>query len=46
MFDRLRREPPAPPVEPLPGWFERRRRVVPPARQIVDAAPAGPVLQR
>jgi hypothetical protein len=46
MFERLRREPSAPPLEPLPGWFERRRRVVPPARQVIDAAPAGPVLQR
>jgi glycosyltransferase involved in cell wall biosynthesis len=31
-------------MEPLPGWFARRRRTRPPARQVVDALPAGPVL--
>jgi glycosyltransferase involved in cell wall biosynthesis len=44
MFDRLKREP-SPGIEPLPGWFGRRRRDRRPAREIVDAAPAGPVLK-
>lgn len=44
MFDRLKREP-APGMAPLPGWFARRRRTVRPAREIVDAAPVGPVLR-
>jgi glycosyltransferase involved in cell wall biosynthesis len=44
MFDRLKREP-SPGIEPLPGWFARRRRDRRPAREVVDAAPAGPVLK-
>jgi glycosyltransferase involved in cell wall biosynthesis len=42
MFDRLSAAPPAP-MEPLPGWFARRRRSIPPAAATVDAAPRGPV---
>jgi glycosyltransferase involved in cell wall biosynthesis len=38
MFERLTREP-ATDMEPLPGWLSRRRRVVPPARAVVDAVP-------
>ena len=30
--------------EPLPGWFARRRRTIPPAGQVVDQLPTGPVL--
>jgi glycosyltransferase involved in cell wall biosynthesis len=33
-----------PPLEPLPGFFARRRRVVPPAAEILTSIPAGPVL--
>ena len=29
-------------VEPQPGWLERRRRVQPPARALVEQLPAGP----
>jgi hypothetical protein len=43
MFDRLSREP-VTPLEPLPGFFARRRKVLPPAREVLAAAPAGPVL--
>jgi hypothetical protein len=43
MFDRLIAAPPAPPMEPLPGWFTARRRLVPPTAAAVDAAPRGPV---
>ena len=45
MFDRLKREQNAPAMEPLPGFFARRRRTLPPARAVVDAAPAGPVVK-
>ncbi len=45
MFDRLKREPATPAVDPLPGFFARRRRDRPPARQVVDALPSGPVVR-
>jgi glycosyltransferase involved in cell wall biosynthesis len=44
MFDRLKREPAAA-MEPLPGWFARRRRTVRPGEQVVSAARRGPVLR-
>jgi glycosyltransferase involved in cell wall biosynthesis len=43
LFDRLTREPAPAAMDPLPGWFARRRRTLPPGRAIVDALPAGPV---
>lgn len=45
MFDRLRREPPAAGVEPLPGFFARRRRNAPAGRVVMEQVPAGPVLR-
>jgi hypothetical protein len=42
MFERLSREP-VPALEPVPGFFARRRRDVPASRGIVDAAPTGAV---
>lgn len=30
--------------EPLPGWFDRRRRTIPPAETVAARLPAGPVL--
>jgi glycosyltransferase involved in cell wall biosynthesis len=45
MFDRLKRENATRPIEPLPGWWERRKRTLPPARQVVDKVPGGPVLR-
>ncbi len=44
-FDRLAREPRAgqPVVEPLPGFFARRRRTLPPADEVLAAIPAGAV---
>ena len=45
MFERLSREQPATALEPLPGFFARRKRILPPARTIVDALPTGPVLK-
>lgn len=43
MFDRLRADPPTHPMEPLPGWWARRVRAIPPARQILSRLPSGPV---
>ena len=45
MFDRLKKDPAAPAMDPLPGFFARRRRTIAPARSIVDQAPAGPVVK-
>jgi glycosyltransferase involved in cell wall biosynthesis len=45
VLERLLREPSAARHDRLPGWFARRKRTLPPAREIVDAAPAGPVLK-
>jgi glycosyltransferase involved in cell wall biosynthesis len=41
MFERLAKEP-ARAMEPLPGWFSRRKRVLQPAAARVAAVPAGP----
>jgi glycosyltransferase involved in cell wall biosynthesis len=45
MLDRLKREPAATQLEPLPGFFARRKKDQKPAREIVDALPTGPVLK-
>jgi glycosyltransferase involved in cell wall biosynthesis len=42
MFDRLKKEPPRPASDPLPGWLDRRRQNLPPAEQVLDALPRGP----
>ena len=44
-FDRLKREPAPAPMQPLPGWFARRKRNLKPGRDVVNAVPAGPVLK-
>ena len=44
MFERLRKEPSTRPMEPLPGWLERRREDVPPAGEVVARLPVGPAL--
>ncbi len=45
MLDRLSREPAAgADIEPLPGWWARRRRSLPPAREVLQQLPTGPVL--
>ena len=50
MFDRLKQEPetsplPASRIQPEPGWFARRRRVIAPARQLLSSLPSGPVVE-
>jgi len=44
-FDRLAREPRRAPdaIEPLPGFFARRRRTLPPAADALARIPSGPV---
>jgi glycosyltransferase involved in cell wall biosynthesis len=44
MLERLRREPAAMPMEPLPGFFGRRAKTLPPARDVMHSLPAGPVI--
>jgi glycosyltransferase involved in cell wall biosynthesis len=45
-FDRLGREPrdSHPALEPLPGFFARRRRALPPAEDVLAGIPSGAVL--
>jgi glycosyltransferase involved in cell wall biosynthesis len=45
LFDRLAHEAAPAPMEPLPGWFARRRTSRPPAREVMDALPAGPAVR-
>jgi len=42
MFERLSKEP-VRTMEPLPGWFGRRKRMLRPAEERLAAVPAGPV---
>jgi len=44
MLARLSREASSRPMEPLPGWFERRRADRPPAREVAGRLPLGPAL--
>jgi glycosyltransferase involved in cell wall biosynthesis len=44
MFQRLRNERTARDLEPLPGWFARRRRNQRPAEEVLASIPSGPVL--
>jgi glycosyltransferase involved in cell wall biosynthesis len=46
MFDRLKKETPAKPVDPLPGWFDRRRQDLPAARDVLAKLPTGPATPR
>lgn len=44
MFDRLTREgAPTRTLEPLPGWWARRQKSLPPAREVLAGLPSGPV---
>ena len=44
MFERLSHEPPGKPMDPLPGWLERRRQNLPAANEVVARLPKGPAL--
>lgn len=46
MFDRLMLNPPPHAMDRLPGWFGRRRRNLPPARDLLAALPGGAVLRQ
>lgn len=43
MFERLAAEPAPQQMEPLPGWFARRRATVPAAVEVLADLPSGPV---
>jgi glycosyltransferase involved in cell wall biosynthesis len=45
MLERLRREPSHATIEPLPGWWARRRKTLPPADEVVSRLPQGAVLK-
>jgi len=42
MLEQLAKEAPSRTMEPLPGWFGRRRRTLPAADSVVKQLPAGP----
>jgi len=42
IFDRLKKETPAPATDPLPGWFDRRRQDLPAAEDVLARLPRGP----
>lgn len=42
MLEQLSQEAPAPRMEPVPGWFTRRRASLPPGDSIVGQLPTGP----
>jgi glycosyltransferase involved in cell wall biosynthesis len=44
MFERLKKEPSRPAIDPLPGWFDRRRQDLPAAQDVLATLPAGPAL--
>ena len=46
MLNQLAREKPSRRMEPLPGWFTRRRRNLPPADAVVKGLPSGPYRER
>jgi hypothetical protein len=46
MFARLSAEPAPAAIEPLPGWFARRRREIRPASAVLAALPTGPSVAR
>ena len=45
MLERLKKAPVTSTMASLPGWFERRRRGLPPADQVVAKLPTGPALE-
>jgi glycosyltransferase involved in cell wall biosynthesis len=45
VFERLGASPGARPLEPMPGWFERRRRDRPAAEEVLATLPTGAVVR-
>lgn len=45
MFDRLKKDKATPATEPWPGWWARRKKNLPAAREVLYAVPSGPVLR-
>jgi len=46
IFDRLKKEPPVPATDPLPGWSDRRRQDLPAAEDVLAGLPKGPAGRR
>jgi glycosyltransferase involved in cell wall biosynthesis len=46
MFERLKKEAPSANVDPLPGWFERKRQDLPAAEEVLVKLPKGPARGR
>jgi glycosyltransferase involved in cell wall biosynthesis len=46
MFERLKKEPPTAAIDPLPGWFERKRQDRPAAEDVLARLPKGPARGR
>jgi glycosyltransferase involved in cell wall biosynthesis len=46
MFERLKKEAPAATIDPLPGWFDRRRQDLPSAQDVLAKLPQGPAGSR
>jgi glycosyltransferase involved in cell wall biosynthesis len=45
MLEQLRRTPAGYGMEPIPGWLARRARTAPPAADVMNAVPKGPVVE-
>jgi glycosyltransferase involved in cell wall biosynthesis len=46
MFERLKKDAPAPGADPAPGWFDRRRQDLPAAQDVIAKLPKGPAWRR
>jgi glycosyltransferase involved in cell wall biosynthesis len=46
MLDQLGREPARRQMESLPGWMARRKKNLPPARQVLEGIPSGAVMSQ
>ena len=44
MLDRLKKETSARQIEPLPGWFARRKKDLPPGSEVLGSIPSGAVV--
>jgi glycosyltransferase involved in cell wall biosynthesis len=45
MFERLKQDAPKKSIEPMPGWFERRRQDLPAGRAVLAKLPSGPAIE-